>query len=188
AFGYSRFLAKFCDSPNQGILALQDWVQDANQRMKTPTDRFLANYLANAPTVSRASATSESWRLPETISRPESVPFRVALTSARLRTYVDAWLETGRRADGSEWPAQRNLRNTFEAKLAFWDYGEKAPVKLMMSPGPGVFDVVGHVAKRGGYSAPVRDFFEPKDVKTKRLFFEIVASNGKNRLCKCRYH
>ena len=52
----------------------------------------------------------------------ESMPIRVALTSAHLRVYVDEWLQTGRHADGSEWPGQRDLHKAHEALSALWDY------------------------------------------------------------------
>jgi hypothetical protein len=185
---YARFLSKFSDSPDREMSALQEWVDEANQRMKTPEVRFQLNYLANPPIITPSSpAINKYWRLPETISRHEAAPFRVALTSARLRTYVDAWLETGRHSDRSELPAQRNLREAFVAHTAVWEYMAKAPVQWIPSRDLADFDFVGYVAERGGYSGEVRGFFEAQDVEATRLFVGTMASDWKDRLCKCRY-
>src|SRR5206468_1419463 len=96
----------------------------------------------------------------ETISRLESMRFRAAITSAHLRAYVDAWLETGRRGDGRELPAQRNLSNARDALLACWDYLEKAPVKLRPSGDPSGSDFTGFVAEPTAYAGLARNFFE----------------------------
>jgi hypothetical protein len=124
---YAQFLQKLlaetaADKPSDQSLAfLREWVDAANRDVGTPQARFLLNYLLYGPMIPHPSPSQVSWQLPDTISRQESVPIRLALTSAHLRRYVDAWLETGRNRDGSEWPNRRNL---FRAPSAFFSVGE----------------------------------------------------------------
>lgn len=136
----------------------------------------------------RAQADAHGWKLPETISRQESYPFRDALMSAHLRDYVDAWLETGRHADGSEWPGQRNLRKAPDALFDLWGYLERSRPELSPTiKDPDFWDLELSIALPAAYSGLVRDFFEAQVIEAKRQFLGIMASDWKDRLCKCRY-
>jgi len=192
---YGRFLEKLLegigrpDKPSDQTSFLPAWVDSANRSVRTRQAGFVLNYLAHAPTIpSQSPAQAQGWQLPHTISRQESMPIRAALTSAHLRVYVDAWLDTGRLADGSESPRQRNLRRAPDALLALLDYLEKAPADLSASIDSSRFDPIIYIAKPTAYSGTVRDFFEAQIVEAKRLFVGIMTSDWKDRLCKCRYH
>jgi hypothetical protein len=114
---------------------LQKWVN--SQRIaEDPHVGFLRNYLSKALSLELPPAPpGEGWRLPKTVSGREAKIMREALTLAHLRTYVDAWLDTGRRADGSESVGERNLTKAPTAHRALWDYLNNAPPTLRESMG-----------------------------------------------------
>jgi hypothetical protein len=189
---YARFLEKYSAGsgnapPNvEGLATLRNWADATRQKVITPRAGYVLNYLANAPTLVPPSASpGRGWKVPPTISREKTRPIRTALTSAHLRTYVDAWLDTGRRADGSEWLGERNVRRAFDANLALWDYLEKAPPTWSMSMDSSGVQLT--IAAPSGYNGVARDFFEAQIVQAKRLFVGMMMSNWKDRLCKCRY-
>jgi hypothetical protein len=189
---YARFLKKLLEGTGQlndaARTALQDWVERVNRGIKKRRDLFLQNYLAKAPTTHDPAQTKrEGWALPDNISRDESMPFREALISARLRTYVDAWLETGRHPDGSESPSGRDLRKAPEAWRAFLEYMEKAPPRLRPSSSTDGLELIAFVAERTAYTGNVRSLFESMRVEAQRLLFGLMTSDWKDRLCKCRY-
>ncbi len=201
---YARFLEKFlegmhADKPSDAgqqrvgpaDAILRQWADDATREIgETRQGGFLQNYLARAPTIHPPSqAHTHGWKLPETISRQESYPFRDPLMSAHLRVYVDAWLGTGRHADGSEWPGRRNLRKAQHALFALWEYLENSRPELSLTINdPNCYDLELSVALPTAYSGGVRDFFEAQIIEAKRHFLGIMASDWKDRLCKCRYH
>lgn len=188
---YAQFLRRLLDamsSDEASYHALAEWVAGANERFGDQEEGFVLNYLAKAPIIRcPAREDGQGWQLPDTISRRKSMPMRAALTSAHLRSYVDAWLESGRNADGSESPAQRDLRRAPDALDDLRSYLEQAPAGLIPSIGPSGFDLVISIAEPTAYSGRARDFFEAQAIEAKRLFVGIIASDWKGRLCKCRY-
>jgi hypothetical protein len=187
---YALFLQRFLEgtAPNRSSEAVAEWVESANRMVRTLEDGFVLNYLVQAPVIHSTSPEHvHGWQLPKTISRRESRPIRAALTSAHLRTYVDAWLDTGRNADGSESPGKRDLRKAPDALRELWDYLGNAPAALMPALDSSDFELTMSIAEPTAYSGAVRDFFESQTVGAKRLFVGIMASDWKRRLCKCRY-
>ena len=189
---YARFLDKFLNGAipdpsmdGQGHAPLREWESWESQRIKGRHEGFVLNYLTKAPFLRLPPPSGQGWQLPPTISREESQPFRDALTSAHLRTYVDEWLDTGLRADGSEWEGQRNVTRAFYANLALWDYLQNAPPTW--SPSMDSSGIQLTIAQPSGFKGVARDFFESQIVHAKRLFAGIITSNWKDRLCKCRY-
>jgi len=147
---------------------------------------FEENYLASAPSFTPPAAVPEQgWSLPDTISTEQSWSIGAALTSARLRTLVDAWLATGRRSDGSEQPLQRDLRKTAAGLSAVAEFVAQAPTRMSLSIDPKGF---GLILAAPDWSRPYApDFFGAQEVTAKRLFFGIMASDWHQNLCKCRY-
>jgi hypothetical protein len=165
---------------------IREWVGDVQRKVGNQREGFLQNYLLTAITLRPTPASAEQgWRLPGTVSRKESYPIREALTSAHLRRYVDQWLDTGRREDGSEEVETRDVRRAPDAHRALWHYLENASPRWDMVKGSiGVRLIFG---ERTGYSGVARDFFEAQIIEAKRLFCGIMLSDWKGRLCKCRY-
>ncbi len=188
---YVRFLEKLLEGigpPDKSFdrsALLREWVDHANRSVRTRQAGFVLNYLANAPIIRPPSPSQVPWRLPDKVSRQESVSMRTALTSAHLRQYVDAWLETGQNQDGSEWPTSRDLYRAPSTFFSVEEYLEKYPT--MFSP-----EVDSHgfrltVAQRNWPSPGARDFFEAQQHSALRLLVGLLASDWKGRLCKCRY-
>src|ERR1039458_119451 len=67
----------------------------------------------------------QAWSMPETISEEEHRFMFKALTSSHLRGFVDEWLETGRKPDGSESEEYRSIEAVPHAFTAFLEFGEK---------------------------------------------------------------
>lgn len=162
---------------------LRDW---KSRQSKIGRAAFTTNYLASAPYFKPPPATSkEGWRLPETISTEQGWLIGAALTSAHLRTLVDAWLETGRDSNGSEQPSLRNLLKTRRGWGAVSEFIAQSPPKMSPSIDPTGF---GLILAAPDWSHPwAADFFEAQEVTANRLFVGIMASDWQQRLCKCRY-
>lgn len=161
------------------------WMEDAQQKVDDGHDGFLQNYLLTLPTFRRPPTFEEpGWHMPGTVSRKESYPMRDALTSAHLRSYVDDWLDTGRRADGTEEVEKRDLTRASSAYLAFLHYVENAPPTYDRTRDPVGIRVT--IADRAGYLGVVSNFFDAQITEAQRLFSGIVQSDWKHRLCKCR--
>lgn len=193
---YIRFLEKFVEAlrveePSEAGFfrkLFRDWEDAARRRCATPSQGFIQNYLAKAIYIEPESPPAgNEWQLPATISRQESVPFRVALTSAHLREHVDSWIDTGRQPNGSEVPRERNLNRAGNGLQAVWSYLAEARVMLSPATVPDGFSLEVDITARSAYSGKVRGFFESQVVEAKRLFVGIMASEWKDRLCKCRY-
>jgi hypothetical protein len=98
---YARFLEKLLegngppDKPSDWAF-LRTWVEDTSRIVRSPQAGFVLNYLVYAPFIQPVSSAQahQGWQLPDAISLQESMPTRDALTSAHLRVYVDAWLDT----------------------------------------------------------------------------------------------
>jgi hypothetical protein len=189
---YTAFLEKFAEvaqSPErvkQPSPVLVDWRNQASQTIKSPHDGFLQNYLARAPRVVPPSQTkAQPWQLPPTISRRESMAFRGSLASAYLREFVDEWLNTGRNRDGSESPGQRILEQAPGAYEALWNYVHQAPPRWSGSSDSSGFCLI--IGEPSSYLGQPPDFFSAQSIEAGRLFTGIMASDWKDRLCKCRY-
>jgi hypothetical protein len=148
--------------------------------------RFISNYLVREPTMVAPSLSSEEgWRLPETITREESLPIGDALISAHLRRFLDEWLDTGRRPDGSEGPRDRVISIAQDGCLAIHKYLEDNPMTFTPILGPHGFSL--EVAQPRWDVRGARDFFTVQIQDALRLFVGVLASDWKDCLCKCRY-
>jgi hypothetical protein len=148
---------------------------------------FASNYLATATTLSNLGLVAR-WRgssLPETISDQEGTLIAAALTSAYLRTFVDAWLETGRDANGTETPANRDLAKAPLAVHVVTEYLEACPPSLSPALDRNGFRLL--VAQRDLQKPRDKNFFDLQYAHAKRIFVAIMASFWNERLCKCRY-
>jgi hypothetical protein len=191
---YARFLEKFLKATRPSghshiwSTVIRDWVQSVSRNQNTPQERFRRNYLATAPIAeSLPRESGEPWIFPETISWEEAFPITTAMSSAHLRRFVDAWLDTGRDANGAESPVGRDLRRAEDALNGFMDYMEKSPLELMESLSGSRFEVTAQVAGPLAYTGNAGDFFEAQRVEAQRLFFGLMLSEWKDRVCKCRY-
>jgi hypothetical protein len=126
----------------------------------------------------------KGWTLPDNISLQESQPMRAALISSHLREFVDAWLETGRSIDGSEFPMNRDLTKAPSSFLAVTERLTQCPVTLVLSTDRRGFRL--QVAEPQ-WTPGVPDFFESMRAEAKRLFTGLMASDWSDALCKCRY-
>ena len=111
--------------------------------------------------------------------------FVLSQRSRHLRTFVDAWLETGVHEDGSESPFDRDLSRAltvFPAVVDYWDkYGEKVSFSPTTS---GLSLIIGDVP----YLPPEKNNpFEGPPIEALRFFTATMVSDWKERLCKCRY-
>ena len=189
---YARFLGRFAQCQNSDVptgtvrALLERWLGEINPQLSDRHECFLQNYLASARFLRPpAVPVGGRWNLPKAISREESQPFRAALTSAHLRHYVDEWLKTGLRRDGSEYVRERDLTKTPHAGMAFRDYLDKARPGWTSAPNPLGVQLV--IARPSDYHDHVPDFFEAQIVKAKRLFAGMMLSDWKDRVCKCRF-
>jgi hypothetical protein len=124
---YAHFLTEYGEAVAHSpvsVLArelINDWANAEHNTSRRKKEAFVRNYLSTAPRPTRS--LNQTWQLPDTISREESQTFARALTSAHVRVYVDAWLDTGRSSeDGSECPAQRNIWKARVAHSAELNY------------------------------------------------------------------
>ena len=118
-----------------------------------------------------------------TIPRNQTKSFRKANLSLRLRFYVDAWLQTGRRADGSDAPLERSLWKAQRAWGAVAEYVDQYPFAVDLPLGHDDFSVVvGRVPRN--FSG---DFLDSIDADARRLFTSLIASGQKETLCKCTF-
>jgi hypothetical protein len=114
------------------------------------------------------------------LPRQETRPFAAAQLSSVLRRYVDAWLQTGRRADGREFPWEKRLSTV--GYLAVEEYLQQHPPEVSISLHGGltvcVGDAVGHPRGTGM-------LYEAAEAEARRLFTGLIASEQKQCLCKC---
>jgi hypothetical protein len=190
---YADYLVRLSTGPTTDVatntrlrLVIREWMEDVQRKVGNQREGFIQNYLLTAITLRSSSAPAEQhWHLPRTVSRKETYPISDALRSAHLRSYVDQWFDTGRRADGGEEVEKRDVMRASDARRALWHYLENAPPQWDMFKSPiGVRLIFG---ERTGYLGVARDFFEAQIVEAKRLFCGIMLSDWKYRLCKCRY-
>jgi hypothetical protein len=190
---YARFLEKFLNSaiPDPSLhkyrrAVLREWTEAANREVGSRQSGFVLNYLARAPSLELPPAPpGQGWQMPETFSLGESDPMRDALISSHLRRFVDPWLDTGRSADGKEFPGNRNLLKAPYSHDAVMEYLEKCPVSIM----PKMNDQRGFSFQAASprWGTGVRDFFQSMLIEAKRLFTGLIVSDFQDRLCKCRY-
>ena len=143
-------------------------------------DHFKERYWAGP----ESKATSKrGWRAPDTISRTENRRMGDVLAAIHLRELVEEWLETGWNPDGSEEPSKRTLAHAWRARYEVEDYLEKCPSTLSLEGN----DLCVHIAELSDSDWKAPDFFEAHSARATRLFVGIVASDWKERLCRCRY-
>ena len=116
------------------------------------------------------------------LPRKETTPVAAAMLSHYLRQYVDEWLHTGVRADGSEAPTQRVLRGACYVDVL--EYLEKYPPYITLTASGEL---------RESLCEPVRftrgpgHLFDATLEEAKRLFTGLIASDWRDSLCRCRY-
>lgn len=185
---YRQFLEKYAAGALEApvdVSIIHEWesLQDRASRRRS---WFISNYLVWAPTIVAPSlSTEEGWRLPDTITREESLPIHAAFTSAHLRRLVDEWLDTGRCPDGGERPKDRMISRALIACSAVHEYVRDNP--MTVTPFLGTHDFRLNVAEPLWDVRGARDFFSAQVQDALRLFVGVLASDWKERLCKCRY-
>ena len=123
--------------------------------------------------------------LGEALPRKETTPFFLALRSRYLRNFIDAWLETGLRDDGSESPVERDLFRARTVWPAALNYLEENPPAVTFSPiSRGLSVTFGGLSR--GQARPT-DPFGGAHFDALRFFVEVIASDWRACLCKCRH-
>jgi hypothetical protein len=116
------------------------------------------------------------------LPRKETHSVAAALLSRFLREYVDAWLQTGVRADGSEAPTQRDLRGTGYGVVL--EYLEKYPPYFSLTAS-GELSVT--ICGLMSFTRGPGHLFDANLAQAKRLFTGLMLGDWKERLCRCRY-
>jgi hypothetical protein len=114
-------------------------------------------------------------------------PIRTALIGCYLRQLVDTWLEAGRKPDGSESPASRRL--TIPMLLEVEDYLDKYPSFRPNLNDRGIEIEIASpdmVLSERGVIERSWNFFDAQKQSALRLFVGMLASDWKERICKCR--
>jgi hypothetical protein len=105
--------------------------------------------------------------------------------AAALRSYVDEWLWTGWREDGSERPDDRNLLGASGVYFALMSYMERYPAEVELQGDPPELSVrIGEISAL--HSPSGNPMFDVR-IDAIRLFLGIFASEQKRQLCKCRH-
>ena len=115
------------------------------------------------------------------LPRPKLRPLITGLLSAKLRRYVDPWLNTGITKGGTEVPSRRTLWG--DSYIAVQDYMEKYP------PSVGLYErgLEVHMGAPFGLPYAPEQLFETIELDAKRLFTGLIASDWNGRFGKCRY-
>jgi hypothetical protein len=117
------------------------------------------------------------------LPRKQTRAFVDALLSRWLRRYVDEWLQSGVRPNGSEAPTERKLSGSGFVDVQ--EYLEKYPPYMSLTDAGQlkvyVCEVVPYVKGHGR-------LLEATLEKAKRLFTGVMAGDWGHRLCQCRYH
>ena len=122
----------------------------------------------NAATVVRAIAA-----LPERGFGDEWEPYLAEL-GARFRQLVDEWLATGRREDGSEFPAGRNLSRAPEACRRVMRYMDRHPPRVVLSPDGSQLSVF--IAEVSALPPSPNPFYDASNDGI-RLFVGVITSD-----------
>jgi hypothetical protein len=115
------------------------------------------------------------------LPRPKLRPLIAGLLSAKLRKYVDPWLDTGITKYGTEVPSQRRLQDY--PYIAVQDYLEKYPPTVGLDE-RGVKVSLG---ERLRLPLAPEQLFECIELDAKRFFTGLIASDWNGRFGKCRY-
>lgn len=124
----------------------------------------------------------ERFKRPKAVPQKEATVFFFGLRSRYLRHFVDSWLNTGLRSDGSESPRERELRGT--TFVAFHRHLETSPPKVGFSLTSHRLSVTLGALPKG--PARPTDPFSGAHFDALRFFSAIVLGELKERLCKCR--
>ena len=172
---YAYFLAKIAPSDAKTAKpSIDDWVR----RSTAQGDFFVRNYLLTARDIELPPTPGSDW-WPKTFPSDQRKTIMAALVSCRLRTLVDEWLDTGVNAKG-ESPGGRSIKRALSAHTAVHDFMTQSPLefladdysKFVYPPDPRL---------RAG------NVFESRDLEAIRLFANLIISDWKTRLCKCRH-
>ena len=173
---YVRFLEKVAPSEASAVRSqLEVWLR----RNTNQGALFVRNYLANAPYIQPPSTQESRWRWPRETSREYKQIITTALVSSHLRILVDEWLDTGRNDEG-ESPGRRSIQMAFKANSAVDKFVRKYPPRFLLG------DYSGFTYRREG-NLEAGNVFEAQNVEATRLFVNLIISDWKTRLCKCRY-
>lgn len=116
------------------------------------------------------------------LPRKETHPVAAALLSRLLRKYVDEWLQTGVRADGSEAPTQRVLRGACYVDVL--EYLEKYPPYITLTASGEFREILCEPVR---FTMGPGHLFDATVEEAKRLFTGLIASDWRDSLCRCRY-
>jgi hypothetical protein len=108
-----------------------------------------------------------------------------AQLAVKLRSYVEEWLATGIREDGSETPFERSLGRAPEAFLAVTTHLERFPAYLGFLLDSGELSV--SLAEIGSLPPPSGNPYYDVALDATRLFAGLMACDWKHRLAKCRH-
>jgi hypothetical protein len=189
---YREFLEKYAAGAHLEVSegVLQSYFDECEQKHRTGQrcSTFASNYLIWEMTIvaPALSKTSEhGWQLPDTISREVARPIETALTSAHLRKLIDEWLATGWQPDGSEEPKNRSIHRAPNAWAYAHEFLEDNPMTFTPTLGADGFSV--DIALPRWDVKGACEFFSAQIQEALRLFVGVLASDWKERLCKCRY-
>lgn len=114
------------------------------------------------------------------------------ILASQFRELVDEWIETGRGADGSESPSNRNVFHTSKAIQAVRKCAAETPLQLMVIDETS--ELVVAIGTESARSEPpislylyLSASFERGLKEASRLFTGVMASDWKESICKCRY-
>lgn len=184
---YASFLRRYLQTSELANTSeeavIRDWETSMSAHFPNEGERFIGNYLWGAPYPSPPlSYPDGGWRLPVTIARRESRLISNALLSAHLRTYIDAWLDTGRDPSGSESPQNRTLPLATTNPL--YSYLKDHPASYSPTVDAHGFRLI---MARPNSRAKANDFFQAQRLEAQRLLVGIMVADWRYRLCKCRY-
>jgi hypothetical protein len=115
------------------------------------------------------------------LPRAKLRPLIAGLLSAKLRRYVDPWLDTGISKDGTEEPSRRTLRDM--PYMAVQLYMEKYP------PYVGLYErgLEVRLGETLGLPNAPEQLLESIELNAQRLFTGLIASDWNGRFGKCRH-
>lgn len=118
------------------------------------------------------------------IPSEEFRPFFRGYLAKQLRAYVDPWLDSGRKPDGSEDPASRTV--TPELLIGVLGFLETHRPAVQASKDPWGFSVV--LDPFTDHNIVKETVFSAVENNATRLFCALIASEWRAEVCKCRYH
>jgi hypothetical protein len=117
------------------------------------------------------------------IPQEEFKPFFEEYLSKQLRSYVDPWLESGKKPDGSEKPLDREVSAL--SKLKVHAYLDTHRPEFILSSDPWGFAFV--LDPFTDHAVTRETVFEAVQNNAIRMFCALISSEWRVNVCKCRY-